>query len=105
MKYQNVPLVDIREQIPRSPNRKILLKVDIEGQERKIIPALIELLPETVAIFMEWHHGLDSFVSFERQLVDAGFDVTRLRVWHPDLSGPAFVDCLAQRCISLHLSA
>jgi FkbM family methyltransferase len=89
-----VEVANLREVIVALSPHSLLLKLDVEGEEDKILPEIIEVLPRTCAFFFEWHHGLATFRKAEVLLKDAGFTVTECRV-HGDSNG--FVDAFALR--------
>jgi FkbM family methyltransferase len=92
-----VQVTDICEVIGECNASSLLLKLDVEGEEASILPALIPILPTKCAIFFEWHHGEQRFCETEKLLRHAGFDVVRCRTWQPNNHGIAFVDAFAQR--------
>jgi len=52
-----VQVVDLREIVSNLASRRLLLKLDVEGEEDSILPGLLPILPSTCAIFFEWHHS------------------------------------------------
>jgi len=92
-----VPLVDLRRVIAELEPSRLLMKIDVEGEERVILPELLGALPRTCAMFFEWHHGAELFEAAVALLERAGFSVTeRRRVVQPD-TGATFIDAFAQR--------
>jgi FkbM family methyltransferase len=89
-----VEVANLREVIIGLSPRSLLLKLDVEGEEDKILPEIVEVLPRTCAFFFEWHHGLATFKKAELILKEAGFTVTQCRI-HGEAS--AFVDAFALR--------
>jgi hypothetical protein len=89
-----VEVADLREVIIGLSPRSLLLKLDVEGEEDKILPGIVEVLPHTCAFFFEWHHGLATFKTVERMLREAGFTVTQCRI-HGETD--KFVDAFALR--------
>ena len=57
----------------------MLLKLDVEGEERKIIPWLFDVMPRTSAIFFETIYGFDYWDFTAKQFRDNGFKVERRR--------------------------
>ena len=94
----SVDVVDIRRLIENHRARRLLLKIDVEGEEEVILPGILERLPATCAIFFEWHQRESDYVNMEEALKRAGFSVVRLRTRIPDDDDIAFIDALAQRC-------
>jgi FkbM family methyltransferase len=91
-----VTVSELRDFIEGS--QRLLLKVDIEGEEKIVLPAVLDTLPATCAIFFEWHHGEDDYLRMEESLKRAGFSTMRLRTWVPGDDGIVFLDAFAQRC-------
>lgn len=59
---------------------KLLLKIDVEGEEQTLIPLLIKSLPKECIIYFEYHFGIESFKKFEILFKENGFKnyVTRI---------------------------
>ena len=92
-----MPVVDLRRVMAGLNATRLLLKIDVEGEEQVILPEIIGGLPRTCAIFFEWHHGADSFQRIAATLESSGFSVAeRRRVVRPE-SGEMFIDAFAQR--------
>jgi FkbM family methyltransferase len=60
---------------------KPLLKIDIEGEEMRLIPPLIRVLPRKCAIFFETHAGQPAWDTISTMLSDNGFSVTKRSSW------------------------
>lgn len=58
---------------------RLLLKIDIEGAEAELLPALAARLPEHTAIFLETHHPEPVWRSYLEPLRAAGFARCELR--------------------------
>jgi len=54
----DVTLVDLPAFVRRLAPRSLLLKLDIEGAEERLIPALVPALPRCCAVFFETHRGV-----------------------------------------------
>jgi FkbM family methyltransferase len=91
-----VKVSNLREIIENLKPMRLLLKLDIEGEEAKILPSVLSILPVDCAIFFEWHHEEFGFHQIEKSLRSAGFEVTKCR--HRTLSaGTHLIDAFAQR--------
>lgn len=90
-----VATCDLRRVLGQLAARRLLLKLDIEGEERRLIPAILPVLPPQCAIFLEWHHGDESFLAVAGLLREAGFTVERNRTLVTD--GATFIDAFAHR--------
>ena len=74
-----VQVIDLAAMIRERKPQRVLLKLDVEGEERKIIPWLFDVMPRTSAIFFETHYGFDHWDSTAKQFMDNGFKVERRR--------------------------
>lgn len=90
---KRVPVVNLSEVIAELSPLRLLLKLDVEGEERNILPDLISHLPATAAVFFEWHYGNEGLERVERDLRTAGFLVQRSRT----REGGTYVDAFALR--------
>lgn len=92
-----VTVTDLRRVITQSASQRLLLKLDVEGEESTLLPAIIPILPLQCALFFEWHHGESGFQSAQQLLSDASFVVERKRSRVPCSDGIEFVDAFAHR--------
>jgi FkbM family methyltransferase len=92
-----IKVANLCEVIKDLAPQRLLIKMDVEGEEEKILPALLPVLPTKCAIFFEWHHGEERFRQAQKLMEVAGFTVERCRTWWPHGDGVAFVDAFAQR--------
>lgn len=90
-----VATCDLRRVIAELAPARLLLKLDIEGEEQSLIPALLPALPAQCAVFFEWHHGDESFQQMAGLMRGHGFAVERHRTMVDD--GVTFIDAFAQR--------
>lgn len=74
-----VPVVSLPDRLRADAPESLLLKLDVEGEEARLIPALIDVLPGRCAIFFETHGGGAAFEDAARVLRGAGFAVAVLR--------------------------
>ena len=84
-----VCVVDLCRQMQEIRPQKLLLKMDIEGEEAKLLPALIPLLPRETVLFFETHDSEVTWDRLARQLGDSGFKVTLTRQRDPYRDGVA----------------
>jgi FkbM family methyltransferase len=87
-----VQVTNLCEVITELSPRRLLLKLDVEGEEINILPDLVPLLPPTCGIFFESHHGNEGFENLGAVLQRAGFEVTR-----GSIRDETFVDAFAIR--------
>lgn len=92
-----VVVEDLRRVITSMQCRRLLLKLDIEGEEAALLPALLPVLPAQCAMFFEWHHGVDAFRAAAATLDSHGFTTT-LTKNHRTGDDTPFVDAFAARC-------
>jgi FkbM family methyltransferase len=92
-----VPLENLRRVIGELGPKRLLLKIDVEGEERAILPDILPSLPQACAMFFEWHHGPDSFHDAVTMLERSGFSVDARRSVVQADTGETFIDAFAQR--------
>jgi FkbM family methyltransferase len=73
-----VKTVDFSVEMKKIRPQSLLLKMDIEGEERSVLPAIMPLLPKQSAIFFETHSGEAGWLEAERLLRSNGFSVEQL---------------------------
>lgn len=95
-----VTTVDLRDVIARMSPHRLLLKIDVEGEELAVLPAVVPMLPPTCALFFEWHHDERGFQAAHSLLTDAGFVVWRRQTRGPFEDGILYVDAFALRADS-----
>jgi FkbM family methyltransferase len=90
-----VPVEDLCRVIAARQPQRLLLKLDIEGEEARLLPALMPVLPKTCAIFFEWHQGRAEYQDAAALLDANGFttSLTRENV----IDGLTYIDAFAQR--------
>src|SRR5262249_51144247 len=82
-----VRIVDLPAMLSQRRPERLLLKLDIEGEETHIIPALFDVLPREVAVFFETHHGEAEWDWAKQQFTDHGFAVERRRSLYDFIDG------------------
>lgn len=92
-----VGVVDLRRIITELAPQRLLLKLDVEGEELALLPALLPVLPRCCAIFFEWHHDRDRFDGVVASLRDNGFETHVISDIRADESS-RYIDVFAQRC-------
>jgi FkbM family methyltransferase len=90
-----VPVRNLLAVLDELKPRRLLLKLDIEGEEASLLPALLPVLPRQSAVFFEWHHGADSFAPMSALLGSSGFATSLVR--RHELDGTVYIDAFAQR--------
>ena len=86
-----VAVVDLRRWLARRPARRLLLKVDVEGEERTLLPGILPHLPDQCALFFESHDGAEGYARLADLLSREGFRVKQLTSRLP------FIDSFAVR--------
>jgi FkbM family methyltransferase len=56
----------------------LVLKIDVEGEERSMWGELIPILPAQTVVFFETHHGSDGWSDAEKQFASNGFKACKL---------------------------
>jgi FkbM family methyltransferase len=90
-----VPIRSLLAELEDLKPERLLLKLDIEGEEARLLPALLPVLPPTCALFFEWHQGRASFDEMSAQLGHAGFQTSVVREHQFD--DVVYIDAFAQR--------
>ena len=83
----SVRLVDLPAVLRQRRPERLLLKLDVEGEETHIIPALFDVLPRKAAVFFETHHGEAGWDCAKQQFTDHGFAVERRRAIYRCIDG------------------
>jgi hypothetical protein len=80
--HQRVQLVDLLCEVRQLAGKRLLLKMDVEGEERKVLPHMIARLPNQCAIFLEIHGGQEAWDEISQSLLDVGFQnrISRERI-------------------------
>lgn len=94
---RTVQLANLSAVLPSLSSQRLLLKVDIEGEEDRIVPELVPALPASCAVFFEWHHGLTRFDKIKNLFEQYGFVVHCSRTRLLEQDNCAFVDAAAMR--------
>lgn len=74
-----VPVVNIIPMLQSWRPKRLLLKMDIEGEEENLLPKMIDYFPPESAIFFETHSGQRGWKHLQASLSAAGFEVHLLR--------------------------
>ena len=92
---RRVPIRNLRTVLAELKCERVVLKLDIEGEEARLLPALLPVLPRRCAIFFEWHQGRDEYAVVARLLAAHGFDLAVVREHRVD--NRLYIDAFAQR--------
>lgn len=87
----DVPVLDLAAFVPRAPEATLLIKMDVEGEERQLIPHLLPVLPHQCALFLETHDGVAAREELVRELSRHDFRVSCRR------ERPPYADLFAVR--------
>jgi FkbM family methyltransferase len=74
-----VRVIDLAAMLSQRRPERLLLKLDIEGEEIRVIPTLFDVLPRETAVFFETHHGQAYWDWASQQFREHGFVVERQR--------------------------
>ena len=74
-----VQVIDLSAMLSQRQPERLLLKLDVEGEEIHIIPTLFDLFPRETAVFFETHHGQAGWDWASQQFSEHGFVVERRR--------------------------
>jgi FkbM family methyltransferase len=90
-----VRLRDLLSVVADLRSQRLLLKLDVEGEESTLLPALLPVVPRCCAIFFEWHHGPETLQRVTALLAEHGFTSSVTRINQVD--DAVFIDAFAQR--------
>jgi FkbM family methyltransferase len=90
-----VAVSDLTRVVAELKSERLLLKLDVEGEEARLLPALLPVLPPTCGVFFEWHHQRSEYVALTEQLGAHGFTTALIR--ERIFDGQVFIDAFAQR--------
>jgi FkbM family methyltransferase len=74
-----VRVIDLAAMLSQRRPERLLLKLDVEGEEIHIIPTLFDVFPRETAVFFETHHGQVGWDRASQQFREHGFVVYRQR--------------------------
>ncbi|HVT73096.1 MAG TPA: FkbM family methyltransferase [Lacunisphaera sp.] len=77
-----VPLVSLARHLRELRPERLLLKLDVEGAEREILPDILPILPEDTTIFLETHHPEEECHRYLQPFLAAGFEHELVRNRH-----------------------
>jgi FkbM family methyltransferase len=84
-----VRMVTLDEKVIFNMEAKLVLKIDIEGEEKNILPKIAPHLPKSSVILLETHQSLDEVRKFAGSSLQAGFQWNLLRYREmPEFGGP-----------------
>jgi FkbM family methyltransferase len=92
---RSVQVRDLRQVLSELRAERLLLKLDIEGEEARLLPLLLAGLPRRCAMFFEWHQGAKDYGAMAELLAGHGFKTSLVR--ERSLDGLVFIDAFAQR--------
>jgi len=87
-----VRLMRLREQVSPTDAEVLLVKMDIEGAEREVLPDLLPALPPACSLFLETHFTLGASESLIGSFREAGFMATERRRREESGSDVLFID-------------
>lgn len=87
-----VRVTRLRDVIAGLGAQRLLIKLDVEGEEEKIVPDALGVFPRQCAVFFETHRGEAGYRQVARQFEAAGF-----RVEHRRTHGEQYYDAFAVR--------
>ena len=73
----SVPVVNLCKLLSEMRPQQLVLKMDIEGGEEILLPAILPLLPRKTVLFFETHDGAPSWEKHSQSLTSAGFAVSQ----------------------------
>jgi len=84
-----VRMVTLDEKVIFNKDAKLVLKIDIEGEEESLLPKIVPQLPKSSVILLETHQSLDEVRNYADSSLQAGFQWNLLRYREmPEFGGP-----------------
>jgi FkbM family methyltransferase len=74
-----VKVLDLSKYIAGLDCQRLLLKLDVEGAEKELLCRLVKILPTDCFLFLETHHGAESWFEASSLLQAHGFKTTAVR--------------------------
>lgn len=90
----SVPVVSIDQLISEAAAAGLILKIDVEGAERDLLPRWAPLLGKRSVLLVETHHPLSEVQSYSEPLRERGFRWSLLRLREMPQYGGPFADWL-----------
>jgi len=87
-----VRMVRLRDEVAADRSARLLVKMDIEGSEREVLPDLLPVLPGESTLFLETHFPADLSEQILKPLRDSGFTVGECRRRPDEGSDRLFID-------------
>lgn len=82
-------MVTLDEKVIFNKDAKLVLKIDIEGEEKNLLPEIVSQLPGRSVILLETHQPLDEVKNYATSSLKAGFNWNLLRYREmPEFGGP-----------------
>lgn len=70
---RRVRVVSLPRLLREAAPRRLVLKIDVEGAERELLPAIIDLLPPETVLFLETHYPREQVDALLAPLIQRGF--------------------------------
>ncbi len=74
-----VAVISLPDFITRIAPKRLWLKIDVEGSEQTLLPAIAPLLPRQTVIWLETHHAEPTWRTYISPLLQNGFQHTIIR--------------------------
>ncbi len=82
-------MVTLQEKVIFHKKTKLVLKIDVEGAEKSLLPQIVTGLPENTVILLETHQPLNQVKEFAKSSLEADFQWNLLRYREmPEFGGP-----------------
>ena len=82
-------MVTLDKKVIFDKNAKLVLKIDIEGEEKNLLPTIAPQIPKSSVILLETHQSLDEVRNYADRSLQAGFHWNLLRYREmPEFGGP-----------------
>jgi hypothetical protein len=82
-------MITMDDKLTLDKDAKLILKIDIEGEEKNLLPKIAPQLPKSSVILLETHQPLDEVKNYATSSLKAGFNWNLLRYREmPEFGGP-----------------
>jgi FkbM family methyltransferase len=94
-----VRMVRLRDEVAADSSAGLVVKMDIEGSEREVLPDLLPVLPHECSLFLETHFPLETSEAMVERFRQAGFIVRESRRRPEEDSDVLFIDWSLDRTV------
>jgi FkbM family methyltransferase len=94
-----VRMIRLRDELAADGSAGLVVKMDIEGSEREVLPDVLPVLPRECSLFLETHFPLETSEAMVERFRQAGFIVRESRRRPEEDSDVLFIDWTVDRTV------